>query len=545
VRLPTLLLLFSALLPAQTTAFEGTAIHSITKQPLEGVHVRLIGFSFDGPGDTYGAMSDRAGHFSIATMKPGAYMLLPEYRGFVHAHKKEGPLPFAMITLKAGESVADFHLEMTPHSVITGRVLDEYGDPVQNAQVQAEAASPETAVVGPGFLDNSGNGNTDDRGSFRLVMGPGKYYVKAEPPNSNNPNGPPEKRTDGTAPSEYTGTWYPSAASKDRAVAVEVQAGAEAGVDIRLTRAVAQRMLTMSGVVHGIPEGNLSTYVQLVPSDNMGGSMPSARVGPDGQFTFSRVRPGTYRLTALSMGDKQLHGPPLEVKLESDLANVELPLTGAGELTGILDFPGVPAEKRTIYLKTTGGFSFGQPPSGEVAQDATFHIPGLAGGHFTVQVEPLPENAYISSLTLDGKTIPGAELELPPGMRSSKLKVTVKPDGAQISGVLLDPSGNKLSVSFAIAMLVDDPAKLELEGDSRNMARVGADGKYSFHGIRPGKYRVLAIDLFHSPDFNLEKPGEWKKLAASLEEFEIKAGDRLVKDVKVVAQEDANAKPKL
>ena len=552
MRLAALILLFCADLAGQPAAFEGVAIHSVTKQPIERVHVRLMGFSFDGPGDAYGAISDRAGHFSIASLKSGTYILMPEYRGFVYAQPKQGALPMPSVTLKPGEHVSDFKLEMTPHAVIAGRAVDEYGDPLPHVSVQVEAASSDSAVSSANFSGMSGSGNTDDRGMFRITVAPGKYYVKAVPQRfgGGGRGGPPEIRTDGTAPADYAPTWSPSAASKERAVVVEVAAGAEAAIEIRMTRAAPQRLLMMSGVVRGIPEGNLNTnvQVQLIGDQGRTTSTRGAGVSPDGRFTLFQLEPGTYRVTATSFGATQLQSPPLEIKLDNDSMNLELHLASAGELTGTLEFTGAPAgqaasaEKRTVRLDAEGWYASGPAPSGQVSRDGTFHIGGVTGGRFTLHIDPLPENAYISKLVLDGSAVTGNVLDLSHGPRSSRIKITVSPNGGQISGALLDKDGNKLSSTLAVVLLVDDPAKVDLGGNSEKMARVGQDGKYSFHAIRPGKYRLLAIDVFHSPD--VEKPEAVKKVATEAEEFEIKEGDRITKDIKVLALEDANAKPK-
>ena len=70
---------------------------------------------------------------------------------------------------------------------------DEYGDPVPNIGIQATVVPPDTPP-----LNMFGNQNfrTDDRGEFRMIIAPGKYYVKASPFNQGG-NQPPEIRTDG------------------------------------------------------------------------------------------------------------------------------------------------------------------------------------------------------------------------------------------------------------------------------------------------------------------------------------------------------------
>src|SRR5450759_218428 len=141
-----LLLLASACLRAQQGSLEGTAVHAVTREPLSNVHVRLIAASFAGITGAYGAMSDRTGHFSIATIRPGTYILLPERAGFLHVQPKGGTA-IPNITIKPGEHVTDYQLEMAPRAVISGRVVDEAGDPVQGLRVQSVPVTPGSLPV--------------------------------------------------------------------------------------------------------------------------------------------------------------------------------------------------------------------------------------------------------------------------------------------------------------------------------------------------------------------------------------------------------------
>ena len=59
------LLLLCGFSDAQQSGIEGIALDSVTRQPLAGVHI-----TFHTDKVAYGAMSDRAGHFSITGMPP-------------------------------------------------------------------------------------------------------------------------------------------------------------------------------------------------------------------------------------------------------------------------------------------------------------------------------------------------------------------------------------------------------------------------------------------------------------------------------------------
>ena len=533
------ILLLACGLPAQQSVLEGVAANAITHEPLAGVHVRLVGIRdlMQNTFDSYGAISDRAGRFSIGSLKPGSYIMLPVFPGFVFARPKDGPLPFPSITLKAGEHIPDFKLDMTPEGVLVGRVLDDYGDPLENARVQLESVSNDFVVASPNLTETAPAAQTDDRGIYRIACLPGKYRVKA----TWNGTGQVEVRTDGSAPNDYAATYFPNAPGKDAAVVVESQPAAETtAIDIRMGHSARHQVFSINGTVAGPVDDAAPTSVVLI-SRNGSNVWSRSTVVRDRRFSFARLEPGTYQLYAIS----GTQGPLVEVKLDAADAAVELRLTGGGDLTGVVEIAGeprgTPQEKRTVRLKSSGQFgSFGPTPSAEVDREGLFHVTAVSPGRFEVQVTPLPENAYIKSVEVDGKAGDGATVELN-GTPGAHARIVVSRAGAELSGQIRSKDGAPLVNSVAIVALIDNVEKLNLDNsDESHVARVAGDGKYSFHGVRPGKYRILAIDAFHAPE--IDKLEVAKKLVAGLPEFEIKEGDRITKDVTVVGKEDADAK---
>src|ERR1017187_3014672 len=115
---PVLFLLFCAGLGAETAGFGGIAVTSVTDQPLSGVHLKLFTLNVGGGiPDAYGAMSGRDGRFSVTGIPPGTYVLFTERTGFVHMMTTAGAIPLPSITLKKGERITDYKLEMTPRAV--------------------------------------------------------------------------------------------------------------------------------------------------------------------------------------------------------------------------------------------------------------------------------------------------------------------------------------------------------------------------------------------------------------------------------------------
>src|ERR1022692_1154927 len=109
--------LFCATLAAQPASMEGTVVNQATGQPLAGVHVRLVTGDFTDSGAdqiVYGAISDRAGHFSVANMKPGIYLVAPAGAGLGAVPPANPATPVAFVPLKPGQHLAGYKLEMTP-----------------------------------------------------------------------------------------------------------------------------------------------------------------------------------------------------------------------------------------------------------------------------------------------------------------------------------------------------------------------------------------------------------------------------------------------
>jgi hypothetical protein len=518
-----------ACLTAQQAAIEGIAVHSVTGQPLSGVHVRLVARSHDGVSNVYGAMSDSGGHFSITGMQPGAYTLMPEKTGFVHMATRAGAVLSNAVTLKAGQRLTDFKLEMTPRAVISGRVLDENGDPVANVGVDAEPVSKDPPVATSMIGRRAG---TNDRGEFRISGAPGKYRIRAMPRNMRAED---ETRTDGTAAPAYGLTYYPSTAGRDQAGVVEAAAGGDtAGIEIRLVRLA--RGLTISGVVTGIPEAGRGATV-LLQSGETAEEMTSIQgwgTSPDGKFVSSHLQPQFYRIFAQYRSGKiVLQSQKLELKLDSgDVTNLELVLRPGEELAGKLEIAGDPpatAEKRTIRLEPAE-INFGDSRSAEVDKYGTFRFSSLPPEKYRVHVDPLPENAYLKAIQLDGAAAADGILDLSHGHASS-LKITVGRNGGRISGAVLDKDGERLANSIATAYLLQTPAVTGQE----HQAHVTPEGKYSFKGIRPGKYRLFVVDPLRSGI--AREADAFKKLFAAAEEIEIKEGDRIAKDVKLAVKE--------
>ncbi len=300
--------------------------------------MRLMAGGFEGIQAVYGAISDKAGHFSIASLKPGEYMLTAERTGFVLVAPKSDSARVPSIQITPGQRVHDFRLELAPRAVLAGRVVDEYGDPVPNLTVEVRPVTGDAPVL----FFNSLMDRTDDRGEFRIVTAPGKFYVKAGPQTMRNE--PAETRTDGTSDAVYSPTFYPSAANKEHGTAVEAKAGNDiTGLEIHLLR---EHTMSISGAVTGIPDhaGLATVYMRYADTAGQLSGLRGTLCDAAGKFSFARLPSGNYGLYAIySSGSRPFQSATVNVELNSaDQSGVDLALNPGGDLTGTLQVTGLP-----------------------------------------------------------------------------------------------------------------------------------------------------------------------------------------------------------
>lgn len=526
-----LFLLLCRCVVAQQSGIAGVAMDSVTHQPLAGVHVTLGTFapSDAPPEDTYGAISGRDGRFSVSAMPPGIYFVSAQRNGYIYVPGKP-----PNVTVKPGE-IAAFTVELAPQAVISGRIFDENGDPVQHVEVEAlPSGAAEIRARAPM------NARSDERGQFRLIGAPGKYYLQAAPDREPMMDFPGQA-AEGSAGPVYGATYYPGTASKDRATALTVEAGREAaGIDIRLE---ATRTFRMSGVVTGAPAAaSGAAMVWVSPAPRGHGVFIGSNgfpIGPGGKFTITGLAPGRYRVMARSedvLTSPALQSPSVEVSLETgDATNVTLALAEGEALSGVLKIEGALAEKPTVRLEGQSQRNFGENKGVEVGADGAFRFANIFPDKYVVSVLPMPENAYIKSVSVDGVETTDGAIDLSRGVNGAKVKVTVSRNGGQVEGRVLGADGQALP-TLAFVVLA---AKAEEIG-GEHLKPILPGEKLTFRSLRPGKYRLMVL----GPDQianNEDDIASAQALFAKAPEIEIHEGDRITKDVTVAAAEDSHA----
>jgi hypothetical protein len=468
---------------------------------------------------TYGALTNGEGTFSIAPLPPGDYALSVERVGFVFtAAYNSAESRSTRFTLGPGDRKDGLKLTLTPVGAITGRVLDAAGEPVQNANVVAEG--------GNGYGANS---TTDDKGQYRLGgMSPGRYRVRAS---AQSLPFPPEIRSDGTAEIHYATTYYGDSLTAKSAQRLEVKSGAEmSGIDIHLVRTP---VVLVSGKVTGLPDGSKGAYIQVTSPDGSGHS--GASVKADGSFEIWRLDPGEYTLTAsIQNSQNRLQSSPLDIEVtNANLEHLELRMISPFEISGQLHFedeqarkspqaparPGQPQPTAPARRLTLRAEPPGQYLETDIGASDSFTLEKVQPGRYHVSINW--GTAYVKSVRAGSVETEGDILDVRDGS-AGPLTVLVSSNFCEVSGTVSDSNGRVTGGSVVMVSAGAAP--------SFRIAPVDANGNYREGGIAPGKYKLLAVE---DPSAAMANRGAGlDDYEESIENLDLRVGDKITRDLK-------------
>jgi len=435
-----------------------------------------------------------AGRFNVSASK-GSYVSLQ----YGQTRPMQGGTPLNVLD---GQIIEKVDFALPRGSVITGRVLDEFGEPVADVQVfpmQSRFMQGSRRLMPVGR-----NGQTNDIGEYRIFgLSPGQYYVSAT---IRNFNGGDSDDHNGYAP-----TYYPGTANGSEAQRVTVDVGQTIS-EINITL-VATRTAKITGTVidaQGRPVAQ--GFVNAMPRNSGGmffGPMGGGQIR-DGTFTISGVAPGDYTLRANigngfgSDGRPEFATAAVSVSGE-DISGVRLATMQMVTVTGrivVLD----PAAGSSLKAPIRINFSPINPddqmfmPGGgtSVKDDFTFEAK-VAPGKFRVFVGgPMPGWA-VHAVHQNGVDVIDSGVEVAPGSETSGIEIEFTNHLSELSGLVTNARG-EVARDYTVLVFSQDREQWTGNTRYRNRGRPDQEGRFKIRALPAGRYYAVALENIDPSD---------------------------------------------
>ncbi|HEY2169971.1 MAG TPA: carboxypeptidase-like regulatory domain-containing protein [Candidatus Angelobacter sp.] len=523
---------------------EGSVINMQNSRTIPRATVTLLHSKGTG---SRSSRADGSGHFIFKNVEPGTYRLLAERQGFFSDERKREYQP--LFEVVAGDHVKNMPVRLMPAAAVSGEVLDEYSDPVQDVEVKLLAIQMR---LGQMYLRLSAKATTNDRGEYRIAgLHPGKYYMVVEYKSKalttlasiiENVNalqkmtdnrGHPIKVEMPKVPDPaytYPPLFYPDTSDFQQAQSLKLNPGDEMAANFLLVSApvVSIRGNVTNGMTGQSPKG---ASVSAFWTTYMQGEGLSAQVSPEnGTFEIRGIAPGTYTLRASFTEDKQVYEGEQTVQVgNAGAQNVQVAALPDFAASGHVSIAGTPDHPpRKVLVEFAGEGLMPRVRASASFPEFKFEAQLRPDRHYYARALNLPEDYYLKSVAISGHEMSPDDV-LVSGARGD-LTITLSAAGAQVEGVLYDSKGDPTRGSILLAPDLADPGPPELF----RRKSAGSDGKFNFRGVPPGSYRMLAMESLELDD-QVTEPDFARKVAGRGDLISVVEGGKYIVSLRLAA----------
>ena len=465
-----------------------------------------------GAGSSRSTSTDLSGRYEIKELPAARYRVQVTRSGFLpldYGQRRPGEQG-RPVQLAEGQTVEKIDFALPRMSVITGRVSDELGEPIEGVTVLAMRS---LFFEGRRKLVPVTQAQTDDQGEYRLQkLSPHSYYVMASTKETWTVIEGGKEIVLG-----YMPTYFPGIASAADARRVSVGLGQQVpSIDLSL---IPGRTATVSGTAFDsqhrpFSRVTLGEEIRGVGFASFRGGY-SGTVAADGAFSVPKVPPGEYRLYASRLAGDPAGDPEVAemmVAVEgSDLEGLSLTGSGGGTVSGRVTVEsGTPPKMSAITVvvgealrnqaspTVIGTFRDGSG-SGRVKDDGTFVVPHVFGrARFQVTV---PEGWMVKAILHGDRDLTDTATELKSAEELRDVQIVLTDRVTGVSGQLTDQSGKPLHDATVVVFSANSDKWFE-SSRSVKAARPDQQGQWRVKGLAPGDYLGVALEYIEDGAWN-------------------------------------------
>jgi hypothetical protein len=443
------------------------------------------------------------GRFDFKQVSAGKYSLQGAKGGFIAGMYDEHEQFSTAIVTGAGFDTENLVLRLAPSAVLSGKVLDELGDPVREANVSLYR---EDRRVGVGRILRFREDNTDDQGAYEFAgLDAGTYFISVadrpwyalRPPVSSHFHGEGNLPTsiDESLDTAYPITYYGDSTEADDATPIPIRGGDHLQADIHLHPVPALHL------IFHLPENSEHNFsMPQLQKPSFDGAEPIRpneiqQVSP-GVFEMSGIAPGRYSIRTPGAGegdqDNQVNittsGQELDVPTTQQTSTVKATIQVLGEATLP---PQIEVALRNSKMRIVA--------FAEMDKKGEIEFQNVAPGKYDVLAGSRPRAYSVMQISADGKATAGHILNVPAGA-SMTLTFSLAGGAVNIEGVA-KRAGKPASGAMVVLVPKDPEANRELFRRDQS----DQDGTFLLSSIIPGTYTIVAIE--NGWDLDWSRPG--------------------------------------
>jgi hypothetical protein len=494
--------------PPKPAAIRGRITAADTGRPLRRAQITVL---VPGEPERRTTSTNVRGEYELRDLPAGRYTIRATRSGYLqweYGRRAPGE-PGKSLEVGAGETLDKIDLSMPRAGVVSGRVIDETGEPV--AGVNVWIMRQEFYRGRRTLVPATSSARSDDTGHYRAFgLQPGAYLAVAMLRDTWVAGGE-KKQVFGYAP-----TFFPSTATAAEAQRVSIVSGKEASnIDIAL---VAMPAATISGTAvraDGTPLDAASVGLQqniTGPNGQSFNSVGSARTEADGSWRFRDVAPGEYEVSISTTNAAGIRETASTTVIVSgvDIEGVSLAAEGPVTISGTLvredgtPLPAAQERPRVVADPITPGRRPTQivmgDDNGMVSSTGTFAYKTLRGPA-VIQVWSLPPGWAVKSVEAGGHESVDNVIEIKGGPALDSVKVVVTNRLPAVTGRITDDKG--ADTEGIVLLFPADEARWLGMSDNVRHARTDQTGLFRLAAVPPGDYLAVALETmqpWQAPD---------------------------------------------
>jgi hypothetical protein len=417
-------------------------------------------------------------------LPPGKFNLQAGIRDLVQAYGVRAPDSRVGTSIITGpdQDTSNLIFRWFPPGAISGKVLDEAGEPVESALVQLLRS---TVVNGHRVVNTSGWVRTDDRGEYRFgSLSGGSFFLAV--------TGTPWYSSRGVydvqashPPLAYNPVYFPSTSDLSSAAPLMLKPGQEAHADFRLAIVSGATL----SVKHDAPRemrGSIGLMTEGIGGrdgfqrqDSFTGGLPV--------HTFASVPPGRYLVRVTGTLGTSDFSARRSIDVNGSDVTIELDVRPVPAVSGTVKLKNAAAKPGRTLLASLVREDTGAAISTVVRADGSFVFPSVAVAKYRPAIRGM-DGYFASEIHVEGAEFHAGVVDLVEG-ESVTIRMVASDEIGRLQGFVM-----RGDVAIEGVMVVLAPADASTDQLRYRGFQTDSDGSFDFQNVPAGDYLLLAVE---------------------------------------------------